>query len=109
MAQSLHIPSELRFVAERILASTLSVTVATGTSPDYGTNVNDINALRSMGMFPKGVYINHRFTDTDAWFVRTNCEDGTKHFERVALQTGDEGDFDTGNYRYKARERYSFG
>lgn len=110
MALSLHIPSELRFVAERILASTLSVTLGQNVAgTENVTNTNDINALRSMGMFPKGVYINHRFTDTDAWFIRTNCEDGTKHFERVALQTGDEGDFDTGNYRYKARERYSFG
>jgi hypothetical protein len=108
MAVSLHIPSELRFTAEKILNSTLSTTTATNSTTGV-TNVNDINALRSTGMFPKGAFINHRFTDADAWFVRTNVEDGTKHFERIALQTGDEGDFDTGNYRYKARERYSFG
>lgn len=109
MPVSLHIPSELRFVAERILNSQLSTTVFENTGADAATNVNDVNALKSMGIFPRGAYINHRFTDTDAWFIRTNVEDGTKHFKRVALQTGDEGDFDTGNYRYKSRERYSFG
>lgn len=108
MAKSLHIPQELRFTAEKILNSHLSTTVTTQGSTGV-TDVNDINALYSMGMFPGGTFINHRFTDADAWFVRTNIEDGTKNFERVALQTGDEGDFDTGNYRYKARERYSFG
>lgn len=107
MAKSLHIPSELRFIAEKILNATLSTGIGLHATADK--SVNDPNALKSMGMFPGGVYLNHRFTDADAWFVRTNCEDGTKQFERVALQTGDEGDFDTGNYRYKARERYSFG
>lgn len=106
-AISLHIPSELRFVTEKILNSTLSTGI--GIQAEATKTVNDINALYSTGMFPKGAYVNHRFTDADAWFVRTNIEDGTKHFERVALSTGDEGDFDTGNYRYKARERYSFG
>ncbi len=108
MAVSLHIPSELRFTVEKILNSTLSTNIYTAAATN-ATNRNDINALRSKGMFPKGAFLNHRFTDANAWFVRTNCEDGTKMFERVALQTGDEGDFDTGNYRYKARERYSFG
>ena len=110
MAVSLHIPSELRFTAEKILKTTLTTTPMTNVAgTENVSNSNNINALKSMGMFPRGAYINHRFTDADAWFVRTNCEDGTKQFERVALQSGDEGDFDTGNYRYKARERYSFG
>jgi hypothetical protein len=114
---SLHIPSALRFTAERILKSTLTTQIATidangaqaAASVLAATNRNDINAVRSMGMFSRGAHLNHRFTDADAWFIRTNVENGTKHFERVGLQTGDEGDFDTGNYRYKARERYSFG
>jgi hypothetical protein len=107
MCRSLHIPSALRFTAEKILNSALSTTVTTQGATGV-TNVNDINAL-GKGYFQKGGYVNHRFTDNDAWFIRTNVEDGTKHFVRVGLQTGDEGDFDTGNYRYKARERYSFG
>lgn len=106
---SLHIPSELRFVAERILKSTLSTTIFENSGANAATNVNDINALRSMGMFQRGVHMNNRFTDSDAWFIRTDVPDGTKHFVRVGLQAGDEGDFDTGNMRYKARERYSFG
>jgi hypothetical protein len=109
MALSLHIPSELRFTAEKILNSTLSTTALENVALDSISNANDINALKSMGMFPRGAYVNHRFTNDRAWFVRTNVEDGTKYFKRVALSVGDEGDFDTGNYRYKARERYSFG
>lgn len=105
---SLHIPSPLRFTAERILKSTLSTTTATNSTTGV-TNKNDINALREMGLFSKGAYMNNRFTDLNGWFVKTDVEDGTKMFTRVALQTGDEGDFDTGNYRYKARERYAFG
>lgn len=70
---------------------------------------NDINAIRSMGMVPQGFHINRRFTDADAWFVKTNCPNGTKMFTRVALQTKMEPDFDTGNLRFKSRERYSFG
>lgn len=115
MPVSLHIPSQYRFVAYKIQNSTLSTSLATvdatgaqaSASVVAASNRNDVNAIGAL--FPKGCYINHRFSDSDAWFVRTNCEDGTKHFERVALQTGDEGDFDTGNFRYKARERYSFG
>jgi len=106
--KSLHIPTNLRFSAFKILKSDLSTTVATvGTTA--ATNVNDTNALRSGGFFPGGIHINHRFTDTDAWFIRTTCPNGTKNFVRKALSTGTEGDFDTGNGRYKARERYSFG
>jgi hypothetical protein len=107
MPVSLHIPSELRFITEKILKSSLSTGI--GIQAEATKTVNDINALKSGGLFSRGAYVNHRFTDADAWFIRTNCEDGTKQFERVALATGDEGDFDTGNYRYKARERYSFG
>lgn len=110
MPVSLHIPSALRFVAHRILKSDLSTTPMLNVAgTENVSNSNNINAVKSTGLFSRGAYLNHRFTDADAWFIRTNTEDGTKHFERVALKTGDEGDFDTGNYRYKARERYSFG
>lgn len=101
---SLHIPPHLKFAAHRILKSTLSTTISGG-----ATNVNDTNALRDMGIFPRGVYVNHRFADTDAWFIKTSVPNGTKMFVRKALATATEGDFDTGNMRYKARERYTFG
>lgn len=107
-AKSLHIPPALQFTACKILDSTLSTTTATNSTTGV-TNVNDINALRVKGIIPGGYHVNHRFTDTDAWFIRTDVPNGMKHFVRVGLETGDEGDFDTGNYRYKARERYSFG
>ena len=97
--QKLILPVNLQFVADRILESTLRV----------GTADNDINALKNMGMLPGGYTVNHYLTDTDAWFVKTDCPNGFKHFVRSALATGMEGDFDTGNMRYKARERYSFG
>jgi hypothetical protein len=97
--KSIHIPRQLVFVAERILKSPARV----------GTADNDLNALSSTGKFPGGVFINHRFTDTDAWFLRTDCPNGLKHFNRVGIKTKMEGDFETGNVRYKARERYSFG
>ena len=97
--QKLIIPVNLQFVVDRILESTLRV----------GTADNDINALKNMGMLPGGYTVNHYLTDTDAWFVKTDCPNGFKHFVRSALATGMEGDFDTGNMRYKARERYSFG
>lgn len=103
---SLHIPPHLKFVAHRILKSTLSTTLG-GATPF--TNVNDTNALRDMGIFQKGVYVNHRFADTDAWFIKTSVPNGTKMFVRKPLATAMEGDFDTGNMRYKARERYTFG
>ena len=93
------IPSALQFVAERLMASTLRV----------GTADNDVNAIRSTGMLPQGYVINHFLTDTDAFFIKTDAPNGFKHFERAAIKTAMEGDFDTGNVRYKARERYSFG
>lgn len=98
MADSLHIPPQLQFLAHRILKS----------DKRQGTADNDANALRD-GNFYKGIHINRRFTDPDAWFVRTANPDGLKHFERVKLQTKMENDFHTGNIMYKARERYSFG
>ena len=97
--RKLIIPVNIQFVADRILESTLRV----------GTSDNDINALRNMGMLPDGYVINHYLTDTDAYFIKTDAPNGFKHFVRAALTTGMEGDFDTGNMRYKARERYSFG
>jgi hypothetical protein len=99
MAECLVIPTELQFIAERILASPYR----------SGTGDNDVNALKSMGMLPKGVKINHRLTDADAWFIITDCPDGLKHMVRKKVSRGIEGDFETGNMRYKARERYSFG
>jgi len=93
------IPKELEFTAKRILKSQGRV----------GTADNDINAIKSMGMVPQGYTVNHYLTDTDAWFVKTDVPNGLKHFVRAPLKTAMEGDFDTGNVRYKARERYSFG
>jgi|TARA_A100001011_G_C14221973_1_gene804815 hypothetical protein len=93
------IPRQLQFVAERIMNSTLRV----------GTSDNDANALKNMGMLPEGYVVNDFLTDTDAFFIMTDTPRGFLHFERVALSTGMEADFDTGNMRYKARERYSFG
>lgn len=97
--RSLHIPTQSVFVAERLLMTPGRVSTAE----------NDINAIYHMGTFPEGFFVNHRFTDTDAWFVRTDCPNAMKMFERVKLTTKMEGDFETGNDRYKARERYSFG
>jgi hypothetical protein len=93
------IPKELQFTADRILKSTLRV----------GTADNDINALRNMGMVSQGYVVNNFLTDPDAYFIKTDAPNGMKMFERVSMKTGFEGDFDTGNVRYKARERYSFG
>ena len=93
------IPKELEFTATRILKSQGRV----------GTADNDINALKSMGMVPQGYTVNHYLTDTNAWFIKTDVPNGMKHFVRAPLKTAMEGDFDTGNVRYKARERYSFG
>ena len=92
-------PSQLRFVADRILESTLRV----------GTADNDINAIRNTSAVPEVYVVNHFLTDPDAWFVLTDAPNGLKHFERSPLRTAMEGDFNTGNMRYKARERYSFG
>ena len=98
-ATKMLIPSELVFVAERLLQSQLRT----------GTGDNDINALKSSGMVPGGYVVNHYLTDSDAWFLKTDAPNGLKVFERSPLKTSMEGDFDTGNMRYKARERYSFG
>jgi hypothetical protein len=93
------IPKELMFVADRLLESSLRP----------GTADNDINALRNKGMLPQGYVVNNFLTDPDAFFIKTDAPNGMKGFTRVAMKTGFEGDFDTGNVRYKARERYSFG
>lgn len=93
------IPPSLQFVAERLLKTDARVATAD----------NDINALRSMNAIPGGYKINHYLTDTNAWFLMTDIPNGLKHFTRSAMQTGMDADFDTGNSRYKARERYSFG
>jgi hypothetical protein len=93
------VPAQLQFVAERLLKSDMRP----------GTADNDINAVRSMGMVPQGYTINHFLTDTDAWFMMTDAPNGLKHFQRTPIRTAMEGDFDTGNVRYKARERYVFG
>ena len=97
--KKLIIPPALQFVATRLLETNLRV----------GTADNDINALKNNGSIPEGYTINHYLTDTNAWFLCTDVPNGLKHFERMALTTGMDGDFDTGNVRYKARERYSFG
>jgi len=93
------IPKELQFTAERILKTPQRV----------GTADNDINAMASMGMIPQGYRINHYLTDTDAFFIMTDAPNGLKQFVRSPVKTAIEGDFDTGNVRFKARERYSFG
>lgn len=97
--RKLIIPPQLQFVATRLLETSLRV----------GTADNDINALKNNGSIPGGYAINHWLTDPNAWFLMTDVPNGLKHFERVALKTSMDGDFDTGNVRYKARERYSFG
>ena len=93
------VPPQLQFVADRLLETPGRVETAD----------NDINAIRNMGLLPQGYAVNHFLTDTDAFFVLTDCPDGFKHFERSPIATSMEGDFNTGNVRYKARERYSFG
>jgi hypothetical protein len=93
------VPSALQFTAERILVSDLRV----------GTADNDVNAIKSMGLLPQGYRVNHFLTDPDAWFIKTDAPNGLKHFVRSPMKTAMEGDFETGNVRYKARERYSFG
>ena len=98
-AKHILIPPQLAFVAERLLASSLRV----------ATSDNDVNAIKSRGMLPGGYHVIRRLTDTDAWFVKTDAMDGLKMFQRIKLATKIEGDFETGNTRYKARERYSFG
>ena len=93
------IPRQLQFIAERLMVSNLRV----------GTADNDVNALRSMGMLPNGYAVNDFLTDPDAFFIMTDAPRGMIHFERTPMSTGMEADFDTGNMRFKARERYSFG
>lgn len=95
----LAIPIGSQFIAERLMKSMLRT----------GTSDNDINAIKSKGMLPGGYTTNRRFTDTDAFFIITDCMDGLKHFVRRNVRRGVEGDFETGNMRYKASERYSFG
>ena len=93
------VPSANQFNAERLLKS----------QGRTGTADNDINAVNSMGMIPQGYRVNHFLNDSDSWYIITDVPNGMKHFERTPLTTSMEGDFDTGNVRYKARERYSFG
>ena len=97
--RKLVVPPALQFVATRLLETELLV----------GTNDNDINALKNNGSIPEGYAINHFLTDSNAWFLTTDVPNGMKHFERTPLQNSMDGDFDTGNVRYKSRERYSFG
>jgi len=108
-AESLHIPSDSAFIADQILNSTMATTVATGGDGNGVTNVNDINSIRNQGLVPNGFFVNRRFTDTNAFFIKTDVPNGAKMFVRSPLQTKMEPDFDTGNLRFKARERYSFG
>jgi hypothetical protein len=97
--RKLIIPPALQFVATRLLETELRTATAD----------NDINAIRNNGSIPEGYAINHFLTDPDAWFLTTDVPNGLKHFVRTPMQTSMDGDFDTGNVRYKARERYSFG
>jgi hypothetical protein len=97
--RKLIVPPNLMFVATRLLETSLRV----------GTTDNDINALKNNGSIPEGYTVNHFLTDTNAWFLTTDVPNGLKHFVRVPLATSMDTDFDTGNNRYKARERYSFG
>lgn len=99
MPQSLHLPVDSVFEIERILKSPLR----------YGTANNDLNALNTMNKFPKGVFINHYLTDTDAWFIRTDAPDGMKCFNRRAMEFTLDNDFDTENAKFKATERYAYG
>jgi hypothetical protein len=98
-ARKLIVPKELQFTAERLMK----------TVQRTGTADNDINAIKSMGLIPEGYSVNHYLTDTDAFFLLTDAPNGLKMFNRSPIKTAFEGDFETGNVRYKARERYSFG
>lgn len=97
--RKLIIPTALMFVATRLLQTELRV----------GTTDNDINAIKNNGSIPEGYTVNHYLTDTNAWFLKTDVPNGLKHFNRVSMKTTMDGDFDTGNVRYRARERYSYG
>ena len=94
-----HVPVDLMFTCDVLL----------NTPGIVGSADNDINSVRNLGVFPSGYFTNRRFTDTNAFFIKTDAPNGLKHFERAPMTTGMEGDFETGNVRYKARERYSFG
>jgi hypothetical protein len=98
-ARKLVVPTQLQFVATRLLQTELRVATAD----------NDLNAVKAMGAVPEGYTVNHYLTDPNAWFIKTDVPNGLKHFVRTPMSTGMDGDFDTGNVRYKARERYSFG
>jgi hypothetical protein len=98
-ARKMIIPSALQFTAERLMAS----------AGRTATADNDVNAVKSMGMMPEGYVVNNYLTDTDAFFIKTDVPNGLKHFQRAPVATSMEGDFETGNVKYKARERYSFG
>ena len=106
-AVSLHIPVDSWAIADRILSSPGNTQASGGQAAN--PNINAINAVRHLGMLPEGYHINRRFTDTTSWFIKTDVPNGTKMFVRSPLQTKMEPDFDTGNLRFKARERYSFG
>ena len=97
--KKLIVPPALQFVATRLLETSLRV----------GTTDNDINAIKSNGSIPGGYAVNHYLTDTNGWYLCTDVPNGMKHFVRTPLSNGMDGDFDTGNVRYKSRERYSFG
>ena len=97
--RKLIVPPSLMFVATRLLETNLRV----------GTTDNDVNAIKNNGSIPEGYSVNHYLTDTNGWYLTTDVPNGLKHFERTALTNSMDGDFDTGNVRYKARERYSFG
>jgi len=97
--KKLVVPPALMFVATRLLETKLRV----------GTTDNDISAINNNGTIPEGYTVNHFLTDTNGWFLLTDVPNGLKHFERTPLQNSMDGDFDTGNVRYKSRERYSFG
>lgn len=99
MPRKLIIPTALQFEAQRLLYS----------DGRPGTNDNDLNAIKKLGMFPEGVKVNRRLTDPDAWFIKTDCPDGLKHIVREGVSTKTEPEFNTGNFRYKASERYVFG
>ena len=103
---SLHVPVDSWAIADRVLASPGSTQVSAAAA---NPNTNAINATRHMGMLPDGFYVNRRFTDTTSWWIKTDVPNGTKMFVRTPLQTKMEPDFDTGNLRFKARERYAFG
>lgn len=98
-ARKLIVPTQLQFVATRLLQTDLRVATAD----------NDTNAIKTNGAIPEGYTVNNYLTDPNAWFIKTDVPNGLKHFVRTAMSTGMDGDFDTGNVRYKARERYSFG